>query len=165
MKTKHNNKKAILIIIPFIAIILVSMTIQSVGSSTNENINNQLGNGTNNNDEPSDDWVTAHASNDKQIIYLGRPSCSWCNKIRPELDDLKIKYNVDFVYVNVDKTSQDDLNTLFTKLDIKTEEFGTPYLAVIENGKKISEQTGYVPEEKLFKFYQDNGFIDRNQRY
>jgi predicted bacteriocin transport accessory protein len=172
MKRKNKeNKAALWIVIIFVVVLVASIFIQALAG--NNNTQNNTNNTTNEegttdagkNDEPSGDWKAALASDEKQLIYLGRPSCSWCNKLRPDLEDLKDRYDASFVYVNVDETSSDDQNTIFKQLDINASDFGTPYLVVIEGGKKVDEQVGYVPEEQLFQFLQKNGIIASDKKY
>jgi predicted bacteriocin transport accessory protein len=142
--------------------IVTSIILQNVLNSEKPS---NTGDSTGTNEDASDDWKAAFESNERQLIYLGRPSCSWCNKLRPELNNMGDKYGVEFVYINTDKTSQDDMNTIFSKLGIDGQKFGTPYLVIIENGKKVAEQVGYVEEETLFKFLQDNDIIDSSEKY
>lgn len=170
-KRNDSNKAAIWIVIIFVLVLVASIFVQALagnGSGNNTANNNSTGEEATDagkNNEPSDDWKSALASDARQLIYLGRPSCSWCNKLRPGLDDLKDRYDASFVYVNVDETSSTDLDTIFKQLDINSDEFGTPYLVVIENGKKVAEQVGYVEESELFKFLQTNDVIDSSAKY
>lgn len=159
MKNKTNNRNitAIIVGVAFVALFTISIAIQIIGVS-NAKTNNNIE--LNANEEPSDDWSSALKSDEKQLIYLGTPSCSWCNKIRPELDSLKSKYGVDFVYINMSEINEDEKDVIFNQLEINENEFGTPYLVVIENGKKVDEQVGYAPEAQLQVFYQTNGLIN-----
>jgi predicted bacteriocin transport accessory protein len=111
------------------------------------------------------EWQKALNSSEKQIIYLGRPSCSWCSKFKPGLDNLSEQYNIEYVYVNTDAVSQSELNQVFDALDIDSKEFGTPYTAIVQNGKKLAEQPGYISEADLFKFLQEYGFIGEDKTY
>lgn len=159
MKNKRNkNKGKMLLSILVIFVVLIGITLQGING--NNEVNNSVS--ETGNLEQSDDWEKALKSDTKQLIYLGRPTCSWCNKIRPELDNMRNKYGIDFVYINTDETSESDLNFIFEKLEIDADEFGTPYLVVIENSKKIDEQVGYIPEEQLFEFYKKNGLVEKN---
>lgn len=110
-------------------------------------------------------WKDMISSSSKQILYLGRPTCSWCSKFRPGLDNLKEQYNFEYIYVNTDEVSETELNALFDILEINSSEFGTPYTAIVQSGKKIDEQAGYVPENELFKFLQKHGFIEKGAKY
>jgi predicted bacteriocin transport accessory protein len=121
-------------------------------------INGNLAIGGSNNDA-SGDWKAALASNEKQLIYLGSPTCSWCNKIRPSLNNLVGKYNIKSTYINMSDIKQSDQNTIFQKLDLDPNNFGTPALIIIEDGKKIDSQIGYLPEDELYIFFEQNGLI------
>jgi predicted bacteriocin transport accessory protein len=160
-KKKRKDYKVLIGGIVVIVLLLSSVLLQAI-SINNKNNNSYTSGG---NEEPSGNWQEALASSDLNLIYLGRPTCGWCNKIRPHLNYMTEKYDLSFIYVNMDEISSGDQTTLFSKLDIDVNEFGTPYLAVIKDGKKIAEQVGFVPEEELFKFVQDNKLIDKDAKY
>lgn len=81
------------------------------------------------------------------------------------MDNLAQKYNFEYTYVNIDKLSNSQFNKISGKLEIDTNNFGTPYLVIVKDGKKIAEQPGYVEEDDLFNFLQYNGIISENEVY
>ncbi|MDD3341799.1 MAG: thioredoxin family protein [Bacilli bacterium] len=107
---------------------------------------------------------TAFASKENKLVLLGRPTCSYCNLLKPVLDSFAKKYNFSYEYVNTDETGNAKLDTILGKFDIDSNSFGTPYMAVVKDGKKVAEQQGYVEENKLFTFLQDNGFIKKEEK-
>lgn len=104
-------------------------------------------------------------SNEIELVFLGRPTCSYCVMIQPSMDNLSKKYNFEYTYVNIDKLSTSQFNKIANKLDIETTNFGTPYLAIVKNGKKVAEQPGYLDEDELFSFFQTNGLIAEDAVY
>jgi predicted bacteriocin transport accessory protein len=160
-KKNNNNNSKVNLMVGIVIIILLSISIILQVVNGNKSNNDTAGS----NEEASGNWQEALKSEDLELIYIGRPTCSWCNKIRPHLNYLSENYNVSFVYVNMDKTTSSDQTTIFSKLNIDTNNFGTPYLAVVKDGKKIAEQVGFVEEEQLFKFLQDNGLISKSATY
>jgi predicted bacteriocin transport accessory protein len=157
-KKNNNNNSKVNLMVGIVIIILLSISIILQVVNGNKEVA-----GTNS--DASGNWQEALESNDLQLIYLGRPTCGWCNKIRPHLNYLSENYDMPFVYVNMDETTSSDQTTIFNKLNIDTNNFGTPYLAVVKDGKKIAEQVGFVEEEQLFKFLQDNNLISKSATY
>lgn len=155
-KKQSKNYKVLIGCIAVIILLLGSVLLQTISNKNNTGGSNE---------DDSGNWQEALTSNDLNLIYLGRPTCDWCNKIRPHLNYMTEKYDLSFIYVNMDKITSSDQTTLFNKLDIDVDKFGTPYLAVIKDGKKVAEQVGFVPEEQLFKFLQDNKLINKDASY
>lgn len=106
----------------------------------------------------------AFDNKEAQLLYLGRPTCSYCVLLQPMLESYAKKYNFKYEYINTDETGKSKLDEILGKFDLSQETFGTPYLAVVKNGKKVAEQNGYVQEDILFKFLQENGFIDEKEK-
>lgn len=161
MQEKQVKQKKMIIIISAIIItfIIGGIILQSI------NAGNSNTDTAGSNSDASGNWKSALSSTEKQIIYLGRPTCSWCNKIRPIYNYLVEKYDIKSTYINMDDISQSDQATIFDKLEIDTDSFGTPYIVVIEDGKKVTEQVGYIPEEQLFDFFKTNGLINEDETY
>ena len=105
------------------------------------------------------------ASNEKSLIFIGRPTCSYCNLLQPSLDRLAQDYNFEYAYVNIDELNDSQYERVVKKFGQDPNTFGTPYLAVVESGKKVGEQKGYVEEEVLFNFLQEKGIIANDVTY
>lgn len=111
------------------------------------------------------EWFKAVKSNEAKIVYMGRPTCSWCSKFKPGLDNLSEQYDIDYVYVNTDEVSETEFNAALEALDVDASTFGTPHTVIVKNGAKIAEQPGYINEAKLFEFLKTNGFIEKDAVY
>lgn len=91
------------------------------------------------------------------LIYIGRPTCGYCNLLTPSLEDMKERYDFDYTYINIDEISESVLNNILEDLQIK--EIGTPYMVVVSSGKVIATQNGYADYDETFKFLQNNNII------
>ncbi|MDD2377436.1 MAG: thioredoxin family protein [Bacilli bacterium] len=98
-------------------------------------------------------------SSEPTVIYVGRDTCSYCQLFEPELIDLSKLYGFGYYYVNTDDIGKADLEDIFVKLEIESESFGTPFLAVVQDGKVLDSLNGFVDEQKLFDFLQENKII------
>lgn len=106
----------------------------------------------------------AFDSKETRLVYLGRPTCGYCSLLKPYLDSYSKKYDFKFDYINTDEVTKSQFQTILEKFDLSSDTFGTPYLAVVKDGKKVAEQHGYVAENKLFTFLQENGFINKEEK-
>ena len=101
----------------------------------------------------------AFAGADAKLIYIGRPTCGFCNLVNPTIEEFAEKYNLDYLYINSDQLSKTKLNKILDKLDVAYATFGTPYFAIVANNGVIASHPGYGPEEELFAFLQQNNLI------
>lgn len=145
----NENKKTIVVLSIVVAIILLIPLTYYINYSKGEKIVKAV-----------DELFAAEEIN---LVFIGRPTCSYCTKLQPIIDGLAEDYDFTYNYVNTDKLNKNQMKKVVTKFGQDINNFGTPYLAVIKNGKKVAEQPGYVEAEELFKFLQDNGIIDEKE--
>ena len=91
-------------------------------------------------------------SGEKELILVARESCVYCQMFQPLLDYMKEQYGFEYLYVDTEKISQKGLNEVIEKLEIDPDDFGTPHLSLVENGKVVDDIPGYVDEQKLLAF-------------
>ncbi len=103
-------------------------------------------------------------SSSPQIIYLTRPSCSYCNLLEPIMDDLKEEYNLNYNIINIDELSNIQLQKILKVLKINNNVFGTPYLSIVKDGKVVAEHNGFADENVIFEFFQTNGIISSEKQ-
>lgn len=146
----ENKRMYILIgvVIAFIAII--------VGSVISSNIKNK---------EIYEEFVEDFTSEEKEVIFLERPTCSYCQLTSPVMESLAKKYDFDYNDINTDQVKASTLVKILEKLGLSSDNFGTPYIAIVQDGKVVASQPGYAEEADLFKFFQDNGVIDKDEEF
>ena len=105
-------------------------------------------------------FIEVFNSSSKRLVYIGRPTCTFCQKLSPILEEVTKEYNIDYYYINTDEIQSNELAAILLKLGRKTSTFGTPYLAIVQNGEKIGEQPGYVEKEGLIEFFEKNGLVE-----
>ncbi len=104
--------------------------------------------------------------NTSELIYIGRPTCSYCTYMEPTLDSLKEEFGFEYTYINSDEISSTILEEIVTTMVPGTnmEEFGTPFIAVVKNGETIAYNPGYMPEEDLYDFLIKAEFLTEEQQ-
>lgn len=103
-------------------------------------------------------------SEELKLVYIGRDNCSYCTLFKPEIDLISKEYGVDYLYINTNNLVQKHFDKLLSDLDINPSEFGTPYLVTVKDGKKVSEQVGYMPESGLFDYLKSQGIIESDAK-
>ncbi len=111
-----------------------------------------------------DEYTSAIKAKGRHVIYIGRSGCSYCQQFSPILNEITKEYNVKYTYVNTDNISDEGLEKILKMLNINSDNFGTPYMVVVKDGKPVAEQSGFVERDVLFSFLQNNGMIDKDEK-
>lgn len=97
---------------------------------------------------------------EKTVVMVGRPDCSWCQKIKPILEKINGKYSLDIQYLNVNNFTQEEYQDYLT-IDTQSasQGLGTPMTFIVSEGKIQARLDGYVEQDELETFLKDNGII------
>lgn len=102
---------------------------------------------------------------EKEILFLGRPTCGFCNLLKPILNDTSKQYDFEYRYINTDELSKKELNKLLEKLEIRSSTFTTPRILVTEKDKITDSHIGYMDDISVFHFFKKNGFIKEEETF
>lgn len=139
-----NEKKKLIIILAIIALIVVGI----VSFTIIEN---------NKNDKVYAEFEEKFNGEENSLIYIGRPTCGYCNLLKPSLEDMVSRYNFDYVDINIDEVNDKVLDKVLESLKITS--LGTPYMAIVSKGEVVAVQNGYADYDVVFGFLQSNGII------
>lgn len=101
-------------------------------------------------------------SKEPKIIYLAKPTCYYCNLIEPITSSLEEEFDLEYYHINTGELSNLELEKVLKIIGIDLNTFGTPYIAVVQEGKIIGEQVGYTDENVLFNLFKEHSLIDEN---
>jgi len=101
----------------------------------------------------------------KQVIFLGRPTCGYCNLLKPIMDETTNKYDIDYLYINTDWLKEKELDKILEALDIRKKTFTTPRILITEDNKVINQNIGYIDDIELFHFLKNNSLIDKEELF
>ena len=105
------------------------------------------------------EYIEMYNGNEKQLVVVGRPTCSYCTIAIPIIKNIAYKYDLNINYLNVDNFEGDDQQT-FINSDKQFEEgFGTPMLLAVSNGKINDMVDGLTDNSHYVKFFKKHGFI------
>lgn len=106
-----------------------------------------------------DEYLTLIEKDEKSIILVARPTCSFCEKFSPILKQAKDDMNLTINYIDTDKFSSEDWTTFQSSLAyLNSEEWGTPLVLIVQNKEVIAENNGYVELDEIKSFFKINGF-------
>ena len=105
-----------------------------------------------------DNYLKMLKEDEKNIILIARPTCSYCEMFTPILKEAADDMNLVIIYVNTDEFSSDDWEKFESSLSYFSEnEWGTPLTLIVQNGKVVADNGGYTDIETIKKFFKDNG--------
>ncbi|MDD2519024.1 MAG: thioredoxin family protein [Bacilli bacterium] len=154
---KNNEKKrlfnVLIALVSIVLLIVISVIIDS--SSSNEKkvtVNNEI-------------VEDIFARKGLSLVYIGRETCSWSQKFEPNINYLKKTYSFDYDYIDTDLYDEEKLTGILNKLNIDINNFGTPTIVIVENGKVLDSQVGYIDEKPLFDYLKENKIINTDATY
>ncbi len=114
-----------------------------------------------------DEYLELLKSEEKSIIYIARPGCSFCIQETPILKKVASKYDLEVNYLDTSDFF-DSVNQQYTESGLKfvnsaeeyKEGYGTPNTIIVQNGKIVDGVYQYVEESELVELFKNNGFIN-----
>ena len=108
------------------------------------------------------DFEKHYKSKEKTVIYYASATCGWCSLQTPILETIAKDYNLDYVYVDISKLGQKQVNEIKEKLNI---EEGTPQTIIVENGKVVDIASGFKDAKTYIEFFIKNGLLPSDAVY
>lgn len=105
-----------------------------------------------------EEYLTIYEGADSQLVFVGKPSCPYCEIVQPILENLAYQYDLTIYYVNIDNFSGDD-QVNFVQSNDYFKNFGTPTLLIVSNSEIVETLEGLTDTESYTSFLQTNGFI------
>ena len=114
-----------------------------------------------------DEYLAKMKEEEKSIIYVARPDCSYCVKESPIIKRLGAEYDLEIFYLDtsdfVDYEAQDyteDGYKFINSSDEYKEGFGTPNTIIVQNGEIVDGVFQYVEASELKDLFKRNGFLN-----
>lgn len=104
--------------------------------------------------------LIAEDNSAKSIIVLGQTGCSACNSARPVLSNIAQLYGITINYLNITDLSDEESSELIDSFEELQDDFGTPFTLIVQNGKVVDTESGYLDEATFVTFFQENGLIE-----
>lgn len=107
------------------------------------------------------EFKTLYASKDRHIVYIGRPTCSYCVKYAPVLKKVAYNNDLEVNYLDLDTLTADEQNE-FLAVDkyLKDGQWGTPLVVIVGNNKiEEAKINGAQDEAATIEFFKTNKLI------
>ena len=107
-----------------------------------------------------DEFVEAFKGSETQVIYIGRPTCSYCAAFLPTLQQAQKDYNYTTLYLNIDEVDSSEISKI-AELDewLNTYYGTTPLVIVVKDGKIQGEGwVGYAEYDTFAAYLENLGF-------
>lgn len=104
-------------------------------------------------------YLELFESDEASIVLFSRPTCGYCQIAEPILHHIAYQYDLTLYHVNTDEMDSDDASALAESDDIFNQ-FGTPLLVAVKDGKVVDRVDGLVDTENYVNFFKTNGFIN-----
>lgn len=151
-------------IVVFLMMVIVTISKESKQQVSNNNDNNQSTSETYSG-RYSTEYNEAFTGNETKVLYIGSSSCSVCTRFTPFMKYLSEKYNFMYYYIDAATISSTELQTVLDKVGEDINDFGTPYVVFLKDGKNVEDIPGYMSEKDLFEKLQNHGIIDSSHTY
>ncbi len=161
-----NSNKSFICLIIIIVLLLINTILLSInlnGTSTTKKDKSTETTTSNTNYDISkfkevnaDEFVEKFKEDKYNLFYIGRPTCGYCVKFVPVLNNVQKLYKFETIYFDISKYTNDDANKIIA-LD---EEFFTgentaygytPMMLITKNGEIVDSQIGYSEQETFEK--------------
>ena len=107
-----------------------------------------------------DNYLKLIKSKGNHIVFIGRETCSWCQKYKPVMKNVAKDNNITLYYIDTDKFEGEDWNNFTASESYLTEkQWGTPLTFLYKDGKLVDTIGGYVDESAVHEFLVKNGVI------
>lgn len=107
-----------------------------------------------------DEYLDLKKGSKASIIYIGRPTCHYCQQMEPIVKNIVYEYGIKVNYLNTDELDDEGQADLIESDDYFSEGYGTPLLLVVKDDEIVDIQEGYTDKDTTVSFLQDNGFIE-----
>lgn len=100
----------------------------------------------------------AFDSEEAQVVYFGRATCSYCVQFIPVLTQAQEEFGYTTLYVDVSTVDEDAAEEIKGLDSFLEENYGTtPLTIIVKDGELVEGYVGYAEYEDFSKFLTDNG--------
>ena len=99
-------------------------------------------------------------SDEKSVVLIARPSCGYCTKYIPVLEEIVEENGITINYFDTDALSQEEVQSFYESSSLfKSDKFGTPTLLITKNSEIIEYNIGYMDKEATVSWLKENKII------
>ena len=107
-----------------------------------------------------DEYLSLKESNDSySIIYVARPTCSFCVLQKPIMENVVYRYDITVNYLNTDELSDEDVNKLRDSDEYFEGGWGTPLTLIVRDNKIVDKIEGATVSSNLIELFKKYDII------
>lgn len=100
------------------------------------------------------------SSEEKSLILIARPTCGYCVKFVPVLEEVVEEYGLTINYFNTDALSEEEVSAFYSSSTLfNSNEFGTPSLIITKNNTIVEYNIGYMDKNATVEWLKENKII------
>ncbi len=150
MDKKRKTQFTIIIIV---MVILIGFLVYVMGKSIYDFINR-----TNESHAIVEKFDEIYEKKGTQVVLFASPTCKWCKKFVPVLDEISTENNFTYKYLDVSMLFQEDMQKIYDKLKVEYE--GIPHLIILKDGKVVGSQVGAQEKDTTIELLTKAGVIE-----
>lgn len=158
-KKKSNNEILRFIIVGIVLVLLIAGSFIVTVTKKTDKYRYQTHTGINEISES--EYMEIIKEDGISIIYVARPTCSYCQMFEPVLTEVLKEYKIGVEYIDISAIStQDEWNEFYNSNEfLSSGEWGTPTLMIYKNKELYKVNAGYVDKDTLVNFLVENELI------
>lgn len=158
-ESKKNNEILRFVIVGVVLVLLIAGSFIVAATKKTDKYRYQTHTGINEISES--EYMKIIKEDGISIIYVARPTCSYCQMFEPVLTEVLNEYKIGVEYIDISAIStQDEWNEFYNSNEfLSSGEWGTPTLMIYKNKELYKVNAGYVDKDTLVNFLVENELI------
>ena len=104
------------------------------------------------------------SSEEESVILIARPTCGYCTKYIPVLEEIVESFGVVINYFNTDALSDEEISDFYESSELfQSNKFGTPTLLITKNSEIIEYNIGYMDKESTISWLKEGNIINEQE--
>lgn len=104
----------------------------------------------------TDRFVELLASEDTKIILVASLECPHCTAIKPKINELAAKLNVEISYLELTKMTEEDQSKFYNSNEFLSQGTSIPLVLAVRNNQVIDSFVGNIEQSEIEKFIKTN---------
>ena len=97
---------------------------------------------------------------EKSVILIARPTCGYCVKYVPVLEEIVKEYGITINYFNTDALTEEEVTDFYNSSSLFTsKKFGTPTLIIVKNKEVVEYNIGYMEKDATINWLKEMEII------
>lgn len=105
-------------------------------------------------------YLEYYQGTDNKIIFVGRPTCPYCQLAQPIVQKLAKDYELEIFYLNTDEFQDEDEANFIKSDEYLNDGYGTPILLIVSNNSIVDMVDGATDTAHYKEFFKKNNYLN-----